>query len=205
MDWGIVGLWVGIIITFLLGLFNFLWGGGVISLRNVVRIRAPVIETHLIVFRRDIKPYLDFSCKFKLVRSRGEKDLYFEGVYIKCKKVIISKLENYFILPGNEIFGSITYDGKELGHNKRVSLKVNEPVEFVINDHFWIQDSLIKILEKEERERNATQSPQIMNDLYELANKYIVVWQDGRGKEWQYRVPDKLWYRILPDCIWWNI
>ena len=205
LDWELVGLWLGICATFLLGLFNLLWGGGILSRRDKVKIREPIIETHLVMYRKDKKPYLDFLSKFKLVRSKGKRDLYFESAYVQLNKVIISKLESFFVLPGCEIDGTIAYNGEELGWKKRVSLKANEPVEFEITGEFIIQDSLLKILEEEDRERNATRSPEIMDNLERLQSKFKILWRDGSGKEWQYRVPEKLWHKVLPDCLWWRI
>ena len=206
MDMQIILLWIGLFITFVLGLVNFLYGGGILSRRDRVSVREGEVDTGMVLHRKDTTPYLWVKGSFKLVRISGDRDLYLESAYIQLDEMVCEKLSQHIVLPpDNRVYWGERYH--EIGSNSYESrrLKANEPKKFKIRENFIIQDSLIKMREKEEREGRAIESPEITDNLLRIKSKFKIVWKDSRGKEWQHRFPTKWYNKFLPERLWWRI
>ena len=85
-DIQIIALWIGLFITFILGLFNFLWGGNILSRRGKLIIRKPTLKTSLVEENNRIER-IWIQSSFTIVRTRGEQDLYLDSAYLKLSKV----------------------------------------------------------------------------------------------------------------------
>ena len=205
MDVQIIGLWVGLAITFVLGLINFLWGGGVLSRRSKVSVREAEVDTGMVLQRKNEKPSLWVKGKFKLVRTSGDQDLYVESAYIELNKEACKKLDQYILLPpDNRVYWSESYRVIVSDTTEQKILRINEPRDFSILENFELLDSLVKIFEEEELERKVTR-PEITENIMRLRSKFKIAWKDGRGREWQYRYPRKWWNILVPECLWWKI
>jgi hypothetical protein len=204
MDVQIIGLWVGLAITFVLGLINFLWGGGVLSRRGKVSARETEVDTGMVLQQKNRKPVLWVKCKFKLVRTSGDQDLYVESAYVELNKEACKNLDQYILLPpDNRVYWGESYHEVDSDKTEQRKLRINEPKEFTIFENFFLLDSLLKVFDEEEHEGKVTR-PEITENIMRLRFKLKIAWKDGGGKEWQYRIPEKWWNRLLPERLWWK-
>ena len=214
----IVGLWIGLAITFVLGLVNFLWGPAILARRQKVIIRDAEVKVSVVEKPQQETPDLTktericIHSNFKLVRIRGMQDLYLESAYLQLSKARCEKLEPYFVIPSeNRIYwGYRSYMGVDEAEYR--TMKFNEPREFKIYANFDPRSSLRKLenaLQQTGNDEELEEKRAMLKDLKEMAKKletkYMIVWKDGGGKEWQYRLPEKFWHKFLPEWLWWKI
>ena len=202
MDIQIIALWIGLFITFVLGLVNFLWGPAILARREKVIIRKPKLNVSV-----EEGDWIDIRSSFKLVRTRGEQDLYLESAYLRLSKAMCKELEPYCeISSKGRIYWSepSREPGFDKGEHKR--LKINEPKEFKI--FHGIQFGVFTEPDGEQSfilTGYRSMLRKLKEKVRKLEPKYEIVWIDAKGRKWRYRLPQKWWNKFLPERLWWRI
>ena len=202
MDIQIIALWIGLFITFVLGLINFLWGPAILARRDKVIIREPRIYTSIV--EKDPQKntsdlnnvkWIAIQSRFKLVRTKGEQDLYLESTYLKLNKALCKKLSPYFEIPlGCRIHWSPPVSEIAYNEAQHIKLKANEPREFDIYGGLKLK-SVPQEQVDTDKEINKKQNTlvNLEEKVKELETEYEIVWIDGRGKKWRYKLPIRGW------------
>ncbi len=201
MDAEIIVLSIGVFISLVLGVVNFLWAW--LAKKEKVIIRDPRIKVRVIedTDLKDVTEQLKLSidASFKLVCTRGEDVFFeFEPAYLQLNRRLCRQLDKYFLMPPE---GRITKWGTQFIGLWDGKLKKGDPVSFLTWEHFRSQESLIKL-----REESGGRLPvKVDENLKRLEAKYKICWKSGKGKVHSYKLPQKWWHKFVPERIWWRM
>lgn len=176
-NWNIIASWVGIAISLILGVFNFIWGKGIVSRIYKIKIKNPEITISIIEKKDRQIERVFIKAKFTLIRTSGEHDIYVKRIRLQLNKKIIKKLSEYFdtspciIWTLNEplIIDMVNTERK---------LTINESQKFEISGNFN-KKNLVKDLYIE----NLHIDPKL--DFMKKKCKIII--EDDTGREWKYK------------------
>ena len=190
MDATIIALSIGVFISLVLGVVNFLWGPAWLSRREKVVIQEVSMSA-------DVAKggWLFVTTDFRLVRTRGEHDTYFDSAYLKLNRALCRELDQYFEMPPEGQTARWTEPFLRIGEPWDGKLKKGEPVDLSISANFGKRNSL----------KNAETPKDIRDKVKKLQAKYEICWKSGEGKEYHYRLPKKWWSKFLPEKLWWRI
>ncbi len=214
----IIAIWIGLFITFVLGVVNFLWGPAILARREKVIVREPELTVSIVEKPQQKTPHLTeierifIQCRFKLVRTRGTQDLHLESAYLQLNKGLRKELEPYFRVR-NE--GRIYWEHRSYISTNEAeykTLEINKPREFNVSENFNTRSSL-GVLEKEiqsaqtkeEIKEKQASLKNLKDKVKKLKAKYMIVWIDGRGTTRRYKIPEKCWNKFLPEHLWWKV
>lgn len=210
MDTQIILLWVGLFITFVLGLINFLWGPAILSRREKIAILNPIFLVFFL--SKDTRQKasegiiaececdalgVDANCE--LVLTQGERKLEINEVEVILNKKACKRLERYFHLSDSSFhLAQITNDEEVQNPFTPSLLSPKQPVLFKGEASFDCTDEF----EKERAEMGLDSYPEfIVHPMDELRAKYQIRWTRYDGKKICWRFPDK-WWRNLGKKIW---
>ena len=201
-----VGLWIGLAITFMLGLLNFLWGGGILSRRE----RVLVVDSDVLAdflpkgTREDIggdivtleRACLSIYASCDLVLTSGEKDLEVKSVKVKLDKKHYKKLKRYFKIPlRNNIHMRPWSRYKEVYCEKEVfpppsSLILKRAVRFK-------RKVLLDCTDEYELKFGEIPRPGFIQPILdEVEAKFQICWTRYDGKSVCWRFPNKWWCNL---------
>ena len=210
MDIQIIALWIGLFITFVLGLINFLWGPAILARRDKVAVVNSEVypeflrkgtreRTHggdIITLVCDV---LSIEVTCELVLTRGEKELEVKEVEVILDKRACEGLRRYFCFPLRNRLSLQQVDdyGEELllppillAPKKTVRFKRRIPLD--CTDEF----------EKEYEKMESGSYPGFIRLLLdELETKYQICWTRYDGKRLCWKFPQK-WWRNLGKRLW---
>ena len=217
MDWQIILLWIGLFITFVLGLINFLWGPAILTRREKVAI---VLHDSWANFvpkgKEEIGPgeklipvnnhslHIHISCA--LVLTRGEKDIEVMEVEIRLHKETCEELKKYFRLPNRNGFPLQKYAIEPLEY----ILQPKKPVDFTADQLFECTDEFERECDKlgfdlypeSDDWGEYTKPPDFIKPLLEkLSHRFELCWERYDGKRLCWRFPDK-WWGNLGKKLW---
>ncbi|MBA7467030.1 hypothetical protein ES707_02225 [subsurface metagenome] len=212
MDTATIILGVGVLISLVLGVINLF------ARREKVIIREAKVAVSVVKKPKENQPHLNeierifIRNNFKLVRTRGQEDVYIESAYLQLNSTQCEELRAYFRIPSDARFHWEYHSFIDLSEAEHRILKINQPRFFDIYGNLE-RKSPLQALEKEAQQSQTTEERQkkqdMLNDLKEkvkkLESEYKIVWIDGKGREWQYRLPQKWWNKFLPEWLWWRI
>lgn len=211
MDVQIIALWIGLFITFILGLFNFLWGGSLLSRRQKVIIREPELKTS-VMGEHDRIERIFIQSSFKLVRTRGEQDLYLESASLQLSKARCEELSAYFMISAKACIYRKPIAYHNIGEAEYKILGVNVPREFEIWSNFTARSSVQILMNElqqagndEERKEKLKRLEDLKEKVKKLETKYMIIWVDGKGDERRYRFPSKWYNKFLSERLWWKL
>lgn len=201
MDLQSIGLWVGVGISLILGIINFLLGPAWLASKEKVQICR--VEVQAQTFKRGKAPKeqiynFQVSADVELVRSKGDKDCYAKEIQVEFNKVLWEKLGKYFqmrpepmiIWAGDWIDSGEGFLGGEF---KCRRLDINKAETFDIMTGFTPNESLTDLYEQlnsastnDELDKARRNIEQIHADVEILANQltkqYKINWIRGDGK-----------------------
>jgi hypothetical protein len=212
MDVQIIGLWVGLAITFVLGLINFLWGPAILARRDKVAIVNPIF--HVFFLSKDTRQRtseniialqcecdalsIEVSCE--LVLTQGERKLEIKEVEVILDEKACKGLERYFHLPySNRLNLAQTADDEKVQSPFTPSLlSTKQAVLFKGEASFDCTDEFERARDK----IGVDSYPEFIQPLLdELKTKYQIRWTRYDGKRLCWRFPDK-WWRNLGKKLW---
>jgi len=211
VDWEIIGLWVGIGVTFLLGLFNLFLGGGILRRREKVIVRNSEvcaeflrkgtremfyghITRNIITLACDVIS-IDASCD--LVLTGGEQELEVKEVEVILDKKARKSLERYFRIRNSiELQQVDYYEGKPLSPPillvPRKTARFRNKVPFDCTNEF----------EKEYEKMESGSYPEFVQPLLDkLETKYQICWTRYDYRRLCWRFPQK-WWRNPGKRVW---
>ena len=210
MDIQIIALWIGLFITFVLGLVNFLWGPAILAHRDkVVVVNSEVYPEFLPKGTRERTrgggivtlacAVLSIEAGCELVLTSGEKELEVKEVEVLLNKKACESLGRYFRFPLRNRFQlEQVADYEEeillppilLVPKKTVRFKRKMPLN--CTDEF----------EKEHEKMESGSYPEFIQPLLdELETKYQIYWTRYDDKRLCWRFPQK-WWRNLGKRLW---
>ncbi|HUU62764.1 MAG TPA: hypothetical protein VMX96_02420 [Dehalococcoidia bacterium] len=176
---------------FILGIINLLWGPKLLTRRLKVEIHEPTLEAKIIKQKNEIARIF-IRAEFKLVRTRGEDDVYFKSAYVSLDNKLYRQLDHVFNMPpaGKIYWTKSTY----IGDNHEDWLKKLQPMPLAIAVSCDRKDALSN-LDKE-----------VLNNLEEkvkqLESKYKIYWIDSKENKRSYRLPHKWWGKFVPEILY---
>ena len=169
MDMQIIGLWIGLAITFILGLINFLWGGGILTRREKVKISIPRPTYAPHMHDRVLRVF----CSVSFRRLGGEKVRNVDQIRLKPDAQTYQELQQYFSLPED---GVIRISG-------RISLARGATVS---SSHavgaFRPEYNALMNTNDTEKWKEANQ---LVSELKQKAFHVCLVWEDGGKTNWK--------------------
>jgi len=211
MDVQIIGLWVGLAITFLLGLINFLWGPAILARREKVAIVNPKVyvfflskatrqrtSENIVALQCECDALsIDASCE--LVLTQGEKELEVKEVELILDEKACKGLERYFHLSHRNRLNleqTTDYEGEisvtPILLSTKKTARFKSEISFDCTDEF----------EREHDKIGVDSYPEFIQHLLdELATKYQICWTRYDGKRLCWHFPDK-WWRNLGKKLW---
>ena len=212
MDIQIIALWIGLAITLVLGLVNFLWGPAILARREKIAVVRPEVYPEFLPpgtsMRRIggesialIHAQLSIEARCELVLIRGEKESEVRDVEVILHEVTCNQLRRYFNLPRrNRLYLDpieITDISTEVVLTRAI-LQPKKPMRFEDKVYLDCTDEFKKEYEKMGR----GSYPEFIQPLLdELETKYQICWTRYDGKELCRHFPDK-WWRNLGKRLW---
>jgi hypothetical protein len=212
MDMQIIGLWIGLAITFLLGLINFLWGPAILTRREKVAIVNPKVYVSFLSKserRRTSEDIVALQCECdalsidascELVLTQGERELELKEVEAILDEKACKGLGRYFHLPhSNSFYLAQITDVDEIQSPFTPSLlSTKQTVFFKGETSFDCTDEF----EREHEKIGADSYPEFIRPLLDkLRTEYQICWTRYDGKRLCWRFPDK-WWRNLGKKLW---
>ena len=226
MDIQIIALWIGLFITFALGLINFLWGGAILARREKVAIVKP--EVYIYFLPKGVQSVGDYKkpaaiknhalqiiVECSLVLTSGEKEIGVNSVYFKLEKRIYDRLKEYFRPPyaaPSYIFSFhlSTWAPQIADREPTAVLTPKKSADFIGEAFLPSTDKFDEKYEKLGIQpypegfqlEELIEAPDFIETmLNELMTKYQICWTRYDGKELCWHFPDK-WWRNLGKRLW---
>jgi len=211
MGMQIILLWVGLSITFTLGLINFLWGPAILARREKVLIVNPEVSAEFWVkgaLHRSHEYTIALSEHNVLIETRCELLLKSMGMKLDVKevKVILDEeacksIKRYFQTPlKNRVYLSYINLGEEtpVSRTANATLEPKQPLNFQSETFLQCTDKF----NQEYEETGSDAYPEFIQPLLnKLETNYQICWTRYDGKEVCWRFPNK-WWRNLGKKIW---
>jgi hypothetical protein len=208
MDIQIIGLWVGLAITFLLGLINFLWGGAILARREKVAIVNPEVDAGFLNKGTRQTTYagiltlsehiVSIEARCELLLTSGEKEEVKEVEVILNEKACKS-LRRYFHIPLRNRFQLThinAYEGKPLP--QPVVLELKKTVQFRREIPLNCTDTF----KTEYGKMESGSYPEFIQPFLDrLETEYQICWTRYDGKRLCWNFPNK-WWRNLGKKLW---
>ena len=193
---------------FILGIFNLIWGTGLLTRRQVVKLQnVRFLVNARTGNQREQEDRINevyVSCEFELVRTSGIKDCFVRRIQLKLNPTVCKELHQYLQVPNNAIV--------ETGMPYTVKLEINKPDPFSIQKGIAIQPLLSKIHKETWDSKDDQKSSeldilqqQLNKKIKKLSTKYKIGWTDTKEKTHWHRLPPKCWARFFPERFWWRI
>jgi len=169
MDIQIIALWIGLFITFGLGLVNLLWGPAILARREKVKISVsrPSYATHM--HDRVLRVF----CSVSFRRLGGEKVRNVDQIRLKPDAQIYQELKKYFNLPKE---GEIIIS--ELLNLPRGEIVSSRQRHVPIHPEY----SAVEETKGSEKWKRASQ---LASELGKKAFHVCLVWEDGGKTKWK--------------------
>ena len=209
MDVQIIGLLIGLVITFVLGLVNFLWGPAILARREKVAVVNSTVNTFFLPQGVESTGYymkpgvienhtLQIVVECTLVLTGGEKETEVMDVQIRLHKETYEEVKKYFRIPSLNKFFLHTYASDPKDREFGAVLEPKKRVYFAVGRLFECTDEFEKEYEKIE----GGSYPEFVQPLLdELKTRYHICWTRYDGKETCWKFPDK-WWRNLGKKLW---
>jgi len=205
MDTATIVLGIGVLISLVLGLINFLWGPAILARREKVTVvnsevypeflsKGARVDTRLGMGPLFIKnPALSIEASCELVLTRGQKEIEVKEVELKFDRVTSDKLKAYFQIPHqNRIY--------LLGEPTKVNvlLPVKKSVQFSAERLFDCTEEFQTQYDK----MGSGSYPEFIQPLLDkLETKYQICWTRYDGQRVCWKFPQK-WWRNLGKRLW---
>ena len=169
MDRQIIALWIGLFITFGLGLVNLLWGPAILARREKVKISVPkpIYATHM--HDRVLRVF----CSVSFRRLGGEKVRNVDQIRLKPDAQTYHKLQKYFSLPNEGVI--IITELLDLPRGETVSSGQR---------HQPIHPEYSAVVETKGSEK-WQEASQLASELSKKAFHVCLVWEDGGKTKWK--------------------
>ncbi len=172
MDTQIIGLWIGLAITFVLGLVNLLWGPAILSRREKIKISVPRPSYTAHMGDRVLRVY----CSVSFRRLGGEKVRSVEHICLKPDAQIYQELKKYFNLPKEEEIRNIVL--VDLPRGEIVSS--GHGIDKVYPEY----ETLMKTNNPNDMEKWKI-ARRLASELSQKAFKVRLIWEDGGKTKWK--------------------
>jgi len=206
MDMQIIGLWIGLAVTFVLGLINFLWGPAILARKEKVAVVNSEVYPQFLpkgsrIDRRDgtsifLHNHAELSMEVncELVLTCGEKELVRE-VQVLLDKRTCESLKRYFHLP---LRNRLHLEQINAYAEQPISLVPKKAVRFKSEIYLNCTDEFAKDYEKME----GSFCPEFIQPLLdELETRYQICWTRYDGRRLCWKFPQR-WWRNLGKRLW---
>jgi hypothetical protein len=212
MDVQIILLWIGLSITFALGLINFLWGPAILTRREKVAIVNPEVYTFFVP--KDMRQKasegiiaLQYECdavqvevSCELVLIQGEGKLEVKAVELMLDEQVLKGLENYLHPPDPDSLrlNQITDNEAEEILVTPILLSTKQSLRF----HGGLYLDCTDGFEKARDKIGLDSYPKFIQGILDkVRSEYQICWTRYDGKRICWRFPDR-WWRNLGKKIW---
>ena len=169
MDMQIIVLWIGLFITFVLGLINFMWGPAILARREKVKISVPRPNYTINMGDRVLRIF----CSVSFRRLGGEKVRNVDQFRLKPDAQIYQELKKYFNLPEDGVI--------------KISLLLELPRGETVSSrqrHEPIHPEHSALMETNDVEK-WKEASQLVSELGKKAFHVCLVWEDGGETKWK--------------------
>jgi len=169
MDWQIIGLWIGLAVTFILGLVNLLWGPAILVRREKIKISVPRPNYAIHMHDRVLRVF----CSVSFRRLGGEEVRNVDQICLKPDAQTYHKLQKYF---------SLSNDGVII-----IPVQLSLPRGATVSSHNTVgashpeYNTLMKTNDMEKWKIAA----QAVSELEQKPFKVRLVWEDGGKTMWK--------------------
>jgi len=186
---------------FILGIINLFWGPKLLARRLKVEIHEPTLKAELIKRTNErSSTYIErifIGADFKLVRTRGEDDVYLKSAYVSLDKELCQQLDHVFNMPPDDKIYWTKSTYRNIGESREDWLKKLQPMPLAIAVSFDRKEALSNL--------NKVVLKDLEEKVKQLESKYKIYWIDSKENERSYRLPHNRWAKFVPERFWWRI
>ena len=190
MDTQFLAIWIGLFITFLLGLINLLWGPAILKSREKVIIAIDGVFADYSPKENNLE--LNICCS--LVLTCGDKELQVVDVSVLFDRKAYKNLRQFFNLPHRERLALYPDNTSEENESRlrRTPSTLLEPKKLV---------NFSRKIFFEKSSNSKVELPDIQPYLDQLESKYNICWRRYDLKKVCWRFPNR-WWRNLGKKLW---